>query len=165
MVRHVKFDADLSGLVGRAWEALRARHPDLPCVAFEPMPIDCVEQGFGALAIPGSQRPNGTCYADLTVLIGPGWLYSTKNRGFLILAHEAAHALDYARHGKVGGHDEIFAALVRELRLSAKRLTDGPRSGDYEPALTEVFLAEYAETVTALGVAWQELDAVSWVEQ
>jgi len=160
--RCVDPNADLRGLLGPAWEALRARHPDIPDVPFEPMP-DGPERGFGAVAIPGGQRPDGTRYAALTVLVGPAWLRFSPDLAFLTLAHEALHALDHATHGEVSGHGDVFAALARELGLTAEKRTVSPRLGDYEPALTDSIRAEYAETIKALGVAWSELGAVNWV--
>jgi hypothetical protein len=162
MARLVHPSADLQGLFGPAWAALRARHPDVPGVSFAPMPDDGPERGFGAVAIPGRHQ-DGTSYAQLTVLVAPGWLYSAENQAFLILAHEAAHALDYARHREVSGHGEVFAALARDLGLTAEKRTDPPRFGDYEPALTDSIRADYAETIEALGVALEELGAVNCV--
>ena len=162
MPRRVRRGADLRGLFGPAWAALQARHAEMPRVSFEPMPDAVPARGFGAVAIPGRHQ-DGTSYAELTILVAAGWLYSAEDRAFLILAHEATHVLDYARYGEVRGHGEVFAALARELGLAAEKLTDGPRSGDYEAALTDSARTEYAEAIKSLGVAWEKLGAVHWV--
>jgi hypothetical protein len=73
-----------------------------------------------------------------------------STNAFLALAHEGVHALDYARNGSASGHGEVFAALARELGLSAEKRTTSPRLGDYDPALTDRFCAECGREVIHL---------------
>jgi hypothetical protein len=72
--RHVSPDADLQRLFGPTWATLQAHHRDIPDCAFEPMPAEEPECGLGATAPPGHRWQNCSETAELTIVVGPGWL-------------------------------------------------------------------------------------------
>jgi hypothetical protein len=162
MSRHVDPAADVRAWLGPAWAALQARHGDIPGCAFVPAPQGVPDRGFGAVATPGYVWPDGGQITELTVIAFPGWLYCCVPKAFEILMHEAVHALDYARNREVSGHDEVFAALARELGLEP---SPAERDGGaaYDVRLAEALRVRYADAISALSSAWRRLDVQQWV--
>jgi hypothetical protein len=154
MTRHISPDADLSGLFGPAWTALQAHLPDLPdCVIKPPCPGGR-EDFRAAIGVPGDT------YATLTVKIGVSCLLSDPVEAFRLLAHEAVHALDWKRYGKVSGHEERFAELARGIGLTAERRR---HSASYDVRLNDEVCTRYADAIRELTTALPE--AQQWVIQ
>lgn len=160
MSRRMDPNADLSGLLHPAWEALQARHPELPACVFEPLPIGEPERYLARVGPPGYLREDGRPYTEPTVVIAPGFLNSHPAAAFRLLMHEAAHVIDYrrrqqARGGRaiVSGHAYRFAAIAREMGLAASH---GRRDGRvyYEVRLTPELRDRYAAVIKAMEDAW-----------
>jgi hypothetical protein len=167
-LRQIDPDADLSGLLSPAWADIQARHPELPACVFEPQPkgmpdrMGSIGGIVGMVAPPGHQRPDGTTYRVLTIVVYPGWLLRAAWESLQTLMHEAIHVLDHVRHGEVSGHGDVFAALGRELGMATRR---DERDGEvcYNVLLTPELRDQYAEAISALHARGRELGAASWV--
>jgi hypothetical protein len=166
-VRQVDPEADLDGLLGPAWAALQARHPELPACVFEPLPRGERERYLARVGPPGYLRGDGRPYTEPTVVIAPGFLNSYPADAFRLLMHEAAHVLDYrrrqqARGGRaiVSGHAYRFATIAREMGLAASH---GRRDGRvyYAVRLTPELRDRYATAIKAIEDGWPA--ARQWV--
>jgi hypothetical protein len=159
-MRHVDPEAELSGLLGPAWAALQARHPELPACAFEPLPRGERERYLARAGPPGYLREDGSPYTEPTVVIAPGFLGLFPAGAFRLLMHEAAHVLDYRRRQQakggraiVSGHAYRFAAIAREMGLAGSY---GRREGRvyYDVRLTSELRERYAAAIKAMEGAW-----------
>jgi hypothetical protein len=116
-------------------------------------------------------------YDFLTIEVEVSCLQLGAEAAFGVLMHEAAHVLDWVRHGEISGHRERFAALAAELGLTVKRNTaaDVPPGRDerlflaareHETGLNDDLRREYGQVISFLGErleSWAELIA-DWRE-
>jgi hypothetical protein len=139
-----------------AWDAIRARHPEVPAAV--------LIVGSGSPAKPNAAMKWGH-FASLRwqhgdtrlpeVLISGEGLKRTPAEVLVTLLHEATHGLADARNIKDTSrqgrwHNKKFATLAAELGLSA---TKDDKLGYSPCTLTDQATADYADTITGLASA------------
>jgi hypothetical protein len=95
-------------------------------------------------------------YDILTIEIEVSALQLGAEGAFGVLTHEAAHVLDWARHGEISGHGDRFAVLASELGMTVKRNTAADVPAEHVAQARQVFAAAGMSAAEIIALAERE---------
>lgn len=155
-----------------AWLAIRSRHPELPDrVAFTFYPTmygrENMRRHMANVLVPGRYRDfrDGVATEPVKVELTRSGLRPAvtgqPDRTFATLLHEAAHVIEWVRHGQVSNHRRRFAAIASELGLAtAMNVPDYPSFENMRrrhPYLSEVCIYDRMQDYCLRNAWWSTI--------